>query len=81
MRRHMIALLGLLGIGLLASGSAALLVAQTPDSPEVLLEAAKRMELIDGDLDAAIGQYAEIVSRHPERRAIVAQAVLRMGSA
>ena len=81
MRRHMIARLGVLGIVLLASGSASLLVAQTPDSPEVLLEAAKRMELIDGDLDAAIGQYAEIVSRHPERRAIVAQALLRMGSA
>ena len=81
MRRHMISLLGLLGMVLLAFGTASLLVAQTPDSPEIMLEAARQMELIDGDLDAAIVQYAAIVSRHPSQRAIVAQALLRMGSA
>ena len=62
MRRHMISLLGLLGIVLLASGSASLLVAQTPDSPEVMLEAARQMEVIDGNLEAAIEQYAAIES-------------------
>ena len=60
MRRHVISLLAVV---LLAFGSASFLVAQTPDSAEIMFEAARRMELIDGDLDAAIEQYAEIVSR------------------
>ncbi|MCH7749664.1 MAG: tetratricopeptide repeat protein, partial [Acidobacteria bacterium] len=77
MRRHVIPLLGMV---LLAFGSASFLVAQTPDSAEIMFEAARQMELIDGDLEAAIEQYAEIVDRHPDRRAIVAQALLRMGS-
>ena len=81
MRRHMISVLGLLGIVLLASVSASLLVAQTPDSPEVMLEAARQLEVIDGNLEAAIEQYSAIESRYPDRRAIVAQALLRMGSA
>ena len=77
MRRHVISLLAVV---LLAFGSASFLVAQTPDSAEIMFEAARRMELIDGDLDAAIEQYAEIVSRYPGRRAIAAEALLRMGS-
>ena len=78
MRRQVISLLAVV---LLAFVSTSLPRAQTPDSAEHMLEAARQMELIDGDLDAAIEQYEEIVSRHPERRAIVAQALLRMGSA
>ena len=77
MRRHVIPLLGEV---LLTLGSASLLIAQTPDSAEIMFEAARQMELIDGDLDAAIEQYRAIVSTHPDRRAIVAEALLRMGS-
>ena len=76
MRRHVIPLLGMV---LLAFGSASFLVAQTPDSAEIMLEAARQMELIDGDLEAAIAQYEAIVSAHSDQRAIVAEALLRMG--
>ena len=75
MRRHV---MSILGVALL--GCTSLLIAQTPDSAEVMFEAARQMELIDGDLDAAIAQYAATVSRYPSRRTIVAQSLLRMGS-
>ena len=78
MRRHVIPLLGVV---LLTVGTASLLIAQTPDSAEIMFEAARQMELINGDLEAAIGQYAAIESTYPDRRAIVAHALLRMGSA
>jgi hypothetical protein len=45
-----------------------------------MFEAARQMELIDGDLAAAIEQYAAIVSRHASNRVVVAEALLRMGS-
>ncbi len=64
----------------LIPGTASLLVAQTPDSAEVMFEAARQMELLDGDLDAAIAQYEAIVSRYPDRRTVVAEALLRMGN-
>ena len=46
MRRHVIPLLGVM---LLTVGSASFLVAQTPDSAEIMPEAARQVELIDGD--------------------------------
>ena len=64
----------------LIPGTASSLVAQTPDSAEVMLEAAKQAELLDGDLDAAIAQYEAIVSRYPDRRSVVAEALLRIGN-
>ena len=77
MRSHVIPLLGVV---LLTAGYTSLLVAQTPDAAEIMFEAAKAMELIDGDLEAAIEQYQAIVTRHPDRRAIVAKALLGMAS-
>ncbi len=76
MRRHLIPLLAVVLLG-----AASLLAAQTPDSAEIMFEAAKKMELIDGDLDAAIAQYEAIVSRYPGQRAFVAEALVRMGQA
>ena len=78
MRRNVIAFLAVV---LLTLGAASLLIAQTPDSADIMFEAARQTELLDGDLEAAIEQYEAIVSRYPGRRAIVAEALLRMGSA
>ena len=74
MRRHVISLLAVV---LLATAS--LLVAQTPDSAAIMLETGKNLEVIEGNLDAAIEQYAAVVSRYPDRRPIAAEALLRMG--
>src|SRR6185369_17450498 len=49
------------------------------NSARVMLEAAKKMELVDGDLNAAIQQYNEIVSKFKNDRAAVAEALVRMG--
>lgn len=78
MRRYIIFLFGVV---LLSFGPTSLSLAQTQDSAEFMLEAARQMELIEGDLEAAIEQYAAIVSRYPESRAIAAEALLRMGHA
>ena len=76
MQRHVIPILGMV---LLTLGSASLVVAQTSDSAAVMLETAKSMEVIDGNLAAAIEQYEAIVSRYLDRRPIAAEALLRMG--
>ncbi len=78
MRRNVIAFLAVV---LLTLGAASLLIAQTPDSADIMFEAARQTELLDGDLEAAIEQYEAIVSRYPGRRAIVAEALLRTGQA
>lgn len=62
-------------------GTVSFLTAQTPESAELMLEAATKMELLDGDLDAAIAQYRRIVAAHAGERAVAAQALVRMGGA
>ena len=52
---------------------------QQSDEAAVALQRAIRAELVDGDLTAAIGMYEEIVSRYAAERAVVAQALLRLG--
>ena len=52
---------------------------QTKDSPEVELKAATHLELVDGDLKAAIGQYQKIISNAGSNRSIAAKALLQMG--
>ncbi|HEY5551439.1 MAG TPA: hypothetical protein VIK52_06110, partial [Opitutaceae bacterium] len=42
------------------------------------MEAAKKKEVIDGDLPAAIKQYKEIVAKYPKERAVVADALVHM---
>ena len=74
MRRHMISLLAAVLVA-----TASLLVAQTPDSAAIMLEKAKNLEVIDGDLRAAIKQYQAIVETFETDRAVVATALLRLG--
>jgi Tol biopolymer transport system component len=53
----------------------------TPQSadPGVRLRAAIETEEVDGDLEAAIGQYLAIVESNGNHRAVAAQALLRLG--
>ena len=52
--------------------------AQKPDPAKAAMEAAKKKEVIDGDLNAAIKQYKEIVSKYKSQRAIAAEALFHM---
>lgn len=51
---------------------------QQTSSAKVMLEAAKKKQLIDGDLKGAIEQYKAIVSKFKNDRASVADALIRM---
>jgi Tol biopolymer transport system component len=53
--------------------------AQQSNSARVMLEAAKKKELVDGDINAAIQLYKEIVSKFKTDRAVVADALVRIG--
>lgn len=53
--------------------------AQTARSAEALLEAAKKKELVSGDLEGAIRQYREILAKHSRNRGTAAAALVRMG--
>jgi hypothetical protein len=72
--------LALLGLAAGLSTSVALADGQSP-SPQVLLEAARKAETVDGDPKAAIAQYEQIVKRYPNDRAVVADALVRMAGA
>jgi Tol biopolymer transport system component len=52
--------------------------AQKSDAGRVMLEAAKKTEIVDGDPKAAIEQYKTIVSKYKTDRAVVADALIRM---
>ena len=55
------------------------LAAQKPEAAETMMQAAGKKEVVDGDLNGAIKQYAAIVSRYAmSDRAITAKALLRM---
>ncbi len=56
-------------------------VGKTADPIEVLLKATMHQELVDGDLQAAIEQYQDIVARSGGNRAVAAKALLHMGHA
>jgi Tol biopolymer transport system component len=58
---------------------AAVVGAQTAGSPEVLLESARKKELLSGDLEGAIRQYKEILAKHARNRSVAATALVRMG--
>ena len=72
--------LALLGLAASLSTSVALAGGQAP-SPQVMLEAARKAETVDGDPKAAISQYEQIVKRFPNDRAVVADALVRMAGA
>src|SRR6185436_8257964 len=52
--------------------------AQKNDSAKVMLEAAKKKELVDGDLNSAIQQYKVIVDKFKNDRSIAADALVHM---
>ena len=47
---------------LLAAGAAAVVARQSSKHPAVLLERAIQLETVDGDLEAAIEQYQQIIA-------------------
>jgi Tol biopolymer transport system component len=54
--------------------------AQKSESAKVMFEAAKKRELVDGDLKGAIQQYKAIVGKFGKDRSIAADALLRMAN-
>src|SRR5688500_14399251 len=54
------------------------LVAGQGQSAQVMLEAARKAETIDGNPKAAIAEYEKIVKRFANDRAVVADALVRM---
>ena len=63
---------------LVLAAALTLLAADKPDPARVMFEAAKKKEIIDGDLKAAIEQYKTVVSKYAGQRAIVADALIHM---
>ena len=64
---------------LTAVAALALAAAQQPNPAQVLLEAAKKKEVVDGDLKAAIKQYGDIAARYGKSdRAVAATALVRV---
>ena len=56
----------------------ALLGADKADQGQVMLEAARKKEVVDGDLKAAIEQYKVIASKYASERSVAADALIRM---
>ena len=54
-------------------------IARQAEDPGVLLRAAIEKEEVDGDLQAAIDLYKQIVAKHSDNRPIAAKALLRLG--
>ncbi len=55
-----------------------LLAAAQTGPAKVMFEAAKKKEVVDGDLNAAIQQYRAVAAKYPKERAIVADALIHM---
>src|SRR5262245_20120505 len=55
----------------------ALNAAQTSDTAKLMFEAARKKEVVDGDLNAAIAHYKAIVSKFKGERSVVADALIR----
>src|SRR3989304_4924829 len=58
-----------------------LLAAAQSDRAEVMLEAARKKEIVDGDLKAAIELYKAVVAKAGSNRPVAAKALLEMGQA
>jgi hypothetical protein len=70
-----------LALGLAVATLCTPLVAGQAQSAQVMLEAARKAETIDGNPKAAIAQYEQIVKRFANDRAVVADALVRMAGA
>ncbi|MBE3134274.1 MAG: PD40 domain-containing protein, partial [Acidobacteria bacterium] len=69
----------LAGIVILSAGILAAWSVPQGEDPAVLLRAAIEKEEVDGDLDAAIAQYKQVIKVAGANRAVAAQALLRLG--
>ena len=69
----------LAGIIILSAGLQGLWSAPPQENPAVLLRAAIEKEEVDGDLNAAIEQYKQVIKIAGANRAVAAQALLRLG--
>src|SRR5258708_36996326 len=65
-------------IALLTCGLTLLAAPQKKTDPEVSLQAAVQTETVDGDLNGAIKQYAAIVAKYKNDRAVTAMALVHM---
>ncbi|MCX6615224.1 MAG: tetratricopeptide repeat protein, partial [Acidobacteria bacterium] len=54
-------------------------VNQKNDQAEMLLQRAQQKELVDGQPEAAIQIYKDVLSRYPKNRSAVAKALVAMG--
>lgn len=63
---------------LAAMAATSTLAADKPDQAQVLMEAARKKEVVDGDLRGAIEQYKTIASKHAGNRRFAAAALLRL---
>jgi Tol biopolymer transport system component len=70
-----------LALGLAVATICNPLVAGQTQSAQVMLEAARKAETIDGNPKAAIAHYEQIVKRFANDRAVVADALVRMAGA
>jgi Tol biopolymer transport system component len=62
-------------LGLLASG----VPEPTPQDPEVQFQRAVQLETLEGDLNAAIDLYQQVIKNNGNNRPIAAKAMLRLG--
>ena len=69
----------LAGIIILSAGLQGLWSAPQQENPAVLLRAAIEKEEVDGDLNAAIERYKQVIKIAGADRAVAAQALLRLG--
>jgi Tol biopolymer transport system component len=58
--------------------AAAALATAESDSAKVMMEAARKKEVVDGDLNGAIREYRAIVAEYKSDRAVAAMALVRM---
>ena len=59
----------------------ALVAADQNDAARTMLEAARKKEVVDGDLNGAIRQYKAIADKYKSDRAVAADALVRMAAA
>jgi Tol biopolymer transport system component len=78
MRQKIQVIPSLIFISLLLSG-AVIQTGQSSEDPAVKLERAIQVEIVDGDLQAAIKLYQEIIAKYVDNRSIAAKAQLHIG--
>jgi Tol biopolymer transport system component len=71
-------------LALILTGGSLMLLAsgvpeQSPQDPEVLFQRAVQLETIEGDLNAAIDLYRQVVENNGNHRSLAAKALLRLG--